>query len=96
MNQFSIKEGRNLQQAGVSLAEIISANGWGSALCSVYNQSDHGAMLGVPAGYKFPKEFSLRRIATNDARPARLVWEKYGLAGIEFIDRWAKPAASSS
>lgn len=87
MNQSSIKDRRIEAHAGISLAEIISANGWGSALCSVYNHSDHGAMLGVPAGYKFPKEFSLRRVATDDARPARLIWEKYGLAGIEFIGR---------
>lgn len=94
MNKAGIKDRWSPLHAGVSLAEIISANGWGSTLCSVYNHSDHGAMLGVPAGYLFPKEFSLRRIATNNARPARLMWEKHGLAGIEFIDQLGKSAIS--
>ena len=95
MNRSSIKDRRSEPHAGVSLAEIISANGWGSALCSVYNHSDHGALIGVPAGYMFPKNFSLRRIATNDARPARLMWEKNGLAAIEFIGQ-SKDAVTSS
>ncbi len=86
MDQPSIKGRRSPRQHGVSLAEVVSSNGWGSIFCSVCNQSEHGAMLGVPAGFRFPKRFGLRHITTDVVRPARLVWQKYGLAGIEFID----------
>ena len=95
MSQSSARDGQIRSHLGVSLAEIVSPSGWGSILCSVYNYSDHGAMLGIPADYKFPKMFSLRRVASIDARAARVVWQNYGLAGIEFIDCAANPATAT-
>lgn len=86
MSRSSVTQLQRPSHAGVSLAEIVSSSGWGSILCSVYNYSEHGAMLAIPVDYKFPKTFSLRRVATINARAARLVWQNYGLAGIEFID----------
>ena len=86
MSQSNVTQQHRPTPAGVSLAEIVSSSGWGSILCSVCNYSEHGAMLAIPADYKFPKSFSLRRVATIDARAARLVWQNYGLAGIEFTD----------
>ena len=85
MDQPSINRRRSPRQDGISLAEVVSSNGWGSILCSVCNQNDVGAMLGVPVDFRFPKQFGLRHITTDIVRPARLVWQKYGLAGIEFI-----------
>lgn len=85
MDQSSINRRQSPGQAGIGLAEVVATNGWGSILCSVCNQSDYGAMLGVPADFRFPKHFGLRHITTDIVRPARLVWQKYGLAGIEFI-----------
>ena len=86
MSQSNFTQLQRPSHVGVSLAEIVSFGGWGSILCSVYNYSEHGAMLAIPVDYKFPKTFSLRRVATINARAARLVWQNYGLAGIEFID----------
>ncbi len=68
----------------IGIGEIAGPNNSDPVYCTLCDISATGALVEVPPGYRFPQTFSLKRIATNETRPARLVWKRYTLAGIAF------------
>ena len=77
---------RSERRFTIGVAQVAGPNGWNSVFCTICDISDTGAQIEIPPDYKFPPTFTFKHVATNRERPARLVWRRYTLAGIEFTD----------
>ena len=65
-----------------AIAKIEGPNGWKSTLCSLWNISEHGALIELPPDYTFPATFRFKLIANQKSHDAQVVWRNDTFAGL--------------